>query len=119
MDHEATLREMYARFNAREIDPILATFALDVEWPNGWEGGWVHGHGAVREYWTRQWSEVQPRVDPMHFEILPDGRWRVRVAQTVRDFEDKILFDGEVDHVYTFRDGLVARMEIEPAAPKV
>ena len=114
---EAVLYEMCARFNAREIDPILAVFAPDVEWPNGWEGGYVQGREAVRVYWTRQWAEIQPRVDPMHFEALPDGRVRVRVAQTVRDFQDQILFDGEVNHVYTFRDGLVARMDIESVDP--
>ena len=48
----------------------------------------------------------------MGFETLPDGRVRVHVAQTVRDRNDAILFDGEVDHVYTFADGLVTRMDI-------
>lgn len=112
MSHEDTLREMYARFNAREIDPILAVFAPDVEWPRAWEGDHIQGHEAIRDYWTHQWAEINPRVDPMHFETLPDGRVRVHVAQTVRDLNDAILFDGEVDHVYTFADGLVMRMDI-------
>lgn len=114
MNHEALLRELYARFNAREIEPILAVFAPDVEWPRAWEGDPVRGHEAVRDYWTRQWSEISPRVDPVHFETLTDGRVRVRVAQTVRSLDDAILFDGEVDHAYTFADGVVTRMEIEP-----
>jgi len=27
-----------------------------VDWPNGMEGGRVHGHAEVRAYWTRQWG---------------------------------------------------------------
>lgn len=107
------LRELYARFNARQIDPILAVFTPDVEWPRAWEGDFVRGHEAIRAYWTHQWSEIDPRVDPIGFEPLPDERVRVRVAQTVRDRQDNLLFDGEVRHVYTFDGDLVARMEIE------
>lgn len=113
MSSELLLREMYARFNAREIEPLLEAMAPDVQWPNGWEGGWVHGREGVRDYWTRQWAEIQPRVDPLQFETLPDERVRVRVAQTVRDFGDNVLFDGEVDHIYTIKNGLISKMEIE------
>ena len=40
------LRHMYAAFNRREIDTVLAAMHPDVDWPNGWEGGRVHGHAA-------------------------------------------------------------------------
>ena len=113
VNHVNFLRAIYAHFNAREIDPILSTFTSDVEWPRAFEGDAVQGQEAIREYWTKQWSEIQPRVDPVHFESLPDGRVRVRVAQTVRDLEDNLLFDGEVNHTYTFRGDRIAKMEIE------
>ncbi len=54
-------------------------------------------------------------MEPLGFEELPDGRVRVRVAQTVRDLAGAILFEGKVGHIYTFAHGLVARMEIEGA----
>ena len=111
------MRAIYARFNERDLDGVLTGLAPDVEWPRAWEGDHIRGHDAVREYWTRQWAEIQPRVDPIHFERLPDGRCRCRVAQTVRDFEDRILFDGEVTHTYTFAGDLVRRMEIETDQP--
>lgn len=113
MDHERLLRGMYAHFNAREIAPLLEVFAPDVEWPRAWEGDPVRGHEAVRDYWTRQWAEIDPRVEPMEFVTLPDGRVRVQVAQTVRDLSGAVLSESEVAHVYTFEQGLVARMEIE------
>ena len=57
-DHDirAMLGTLYERFNARDVDAVLAYLTSDVEWPNGWEGGYVHGHDEVRDYWTRQWG---------------------------------------------------------------
>ena len=34
---------LYAAFNARDIDAALAGMHPEVDWPNGWEGGRVHG----------------------------------------------------------------------------
>lgn len=63
----ALLEQLYERFNARDIDAVLAHFARDVEWPNGWEGGYVRGHDEVRDYWTRQWAELDATVTPQGF----------------------------------------------------
>ena len=112
------LYRAYDAFNARDIDGVLATMAPDVEWPNGWEGGTVVGYDAVRDYWTRQWAVVAPQVVPEGFTLLHDGRLRLQVRQTIRDLEGNLLSDGgltskSVGHVYTFRDGKIAKMEIE------
>lgn len=48
------LKRIYDRFNARDIDGVLAALADDVAWANAMDGGHVHGREAVREYWTRQ-----------------------------------------------------------------
>jgi ketosteroid isomerase-like protein len=113
MDTGELLRSMYDAFNARDIDGVLATMAEDVDWPNGWEGGRVTGHDAVRDYWTRQWSAIDPRVEPVEIASRADGRVEVQVHQLVRDLDGKVLADGTVLHVYEMRSGLVARMDIE------
>ena len=59
------LKHLYDRFNARDIDAVLASLHPDVVWANGMEGGHVHRHDGIREYWTRQWSMFDPRVDPI------------------------------------------------------
>lgn len=107
------LYRTYEAFNARDIDAVLATMAPDVEWPNGWEGGHLVGHEAVRDYWTRQWASISPEVVPEGFMRLPDGRLRLDVRQTVRSTDGVTLSRGTVSHIYTFRDGLVSKMEIE------
>jgi nuclear transport factor 2 (NTF2) superfamily protein len=109
------MRQMYAAFNARDIGAVLAAMTTDVAWPNGWEGGAVHGHAAVRDYWTRQWAAIDPSVTPEGFEDDDDGRLRVRVRQVIRDLAGQVLSDQTVFHVYAFDGDLVRSMEILPA----
>lgn len=114
MDAQELLQAAYREFNARKIDAVLALMQPDVSWPNGWEGGYVHGHEEVRDYWTRQWAVLDPHVKPVAIRPLADGRMDVEVHQVVRDREGKLLVDTMVRHVYTLRDGLIERMEIDP-----
>ncbi len=69
------LRKAYAAFNARDIDAALATMAPDVAWPKAFKGGFARGHQEVRVYWTEQWSEIDPRVQPTSFHREADGFW--------------------------------------------
>jgi len=103
----------YRLFNARDLDAVLALMHPDVIWPNGMEGGYVHGHEGVRAYWTRQWGMIDPLVDPVAMERDERGRTVVKVHQVVRDLNGNVLLDCMVRHAYTIRDGLIERMEIE------
>ncbi len=106
------IRKAYAAFNARDIGGALATMARDVTWPNGMEGGTVHGHEGVREYWTRQWGMTNPHVEPKTIETDPTGRVVVGVHQVVRELSGNVLLDRMVEHVYTIKDGLIQSMDI-------
>ncbi len=106
------LRRAYDAFNARDIEAALALMHDDVDWPNGMEGGRELGKDAVRAYWTRQFTMIDSHVEPVGFTEAADGRVAVAVQQTVRDLDGKVLSEGLVTHVYTLRDGLVARMDI-------
>lgn len=113
------LKRMYERFNARDIDGVLASLADDVAWANGMDGGHVHGRAAVREYWARQWAVVSPRVDPVSFETAADGAVLVKVRQSVRDLDGRPLQgqthglqDKLVGHVFQFKNGKVMRFDI-------
>lgn len=110
------LQKVYKAFNTRDLDACLAAMHPEVDWPNGWEGGRVHGHEGVRDYWTRQWAAIDPSVEPVGFDIDDDGRTVVHVHQMVRDLEGNVLMDGLVDHVYRIEDGLVRSMDIQEAS---
>jgi hypothetical protein len=84
----------------------------DVDWPNGWEGGRVTGHRGVRDYWTRQWTAIDPYVEPLRFRVDEDGRTIVDVHLLVRDRDGNVIADQTAQHIYLFDDGLIRRMEI-------
>ena len=112
---EDLLRRAYAAFNARDVDAALALMHPDVDWPNGWEGGRVHGRAGVRDYWTRQFAAIDSHVEPLGFAEAADGRVAVEVRQVVRSPDGALLSDGRVRHTYAIEGGLVRRMEIDEA----
>lgn len=111
-DERRLLIDLYNKFNARDIDAVLARLHPDVRWPNGWEGGWLEGRQAVRDYWTRQWAAINPRVEPISFEDDESGHIVVGVHQVVRDLDGNIISDAMVEHIYQIEDGLIRRMDI-------
>jgi ketosteroid isomerase-like protein len=111
-DGSALLKKAYAAFNARDIDGALSTMRSDVVWPNGMEGGTVHGHDGVRAYWTRQWGMLDPHVDPQTFDIDSSGNIIVGVHQVVSDLSGTVLLDRMVEHIYILKDGLIQSMTI-------
>jgi hypothetical protein len=110
------LKRVYDRFNARDIEPVLAAMHEDVMWANGMEGGYVHGREGVRSYWIRQWAMIDPHVEPVDFSIGPDEEVVVEVDQTVRDLEGNLLLDQRVGHIYRIEGGLIMRFDIRPAS---
>ncbi len=108
------LRAAYAAFNARDIDVALALMTADVAWPKAFKGGFVRGPQEVRAYWTEQWSEIDPNVEPTAFHLRDDGRVLVTVHQVVRDLAGAVLADEQTGHLFGFEGDLIAKMEISP-----
>ena len=83
-----------------------------VNWPKASEGGRAIGKQESRAYWTRQWSEFNPHVDPV--EVFDDqaGKTHVRVHQVVRSLTGDLLSDSEVLHIYPIANGLIERMDL-------
>lgn len=118
-DEVAVLGTIYERFNARDIDGVLAFLADDVAWANGMDGGHVEGKEGVREYWTRQWSQVSPHVDPISFDERGDDVIAAEVRLELFDLSGQPLaaqgglHSQTVRHVYRFADGKIVRFDIE------
>jgi hypothetical protein len=113
MDHPSYFRELYDQFNRRDADAVLAMTSEGVHWPNAWKGGRLVGREAVRDYWTAQWAEIDPRVEPRSVTERRDGSLAVTVRQMVRTRDGALLSDGEVVHVYRLHDGLICSMDVE------
>lgn len=112
MIYQDVIRKAYNAFNDRDIEAALSVMHLDVDWPNGWEGGHVYGHNGVRDYWTRQWAAINPFVEPVDFYNDETGRIVVKVRQVVRNLEGNIIFEGMVEHSYLVEGGFIKSMEI-------
>jgi hypothetical protein len=108
------LRAAYAAFNARDINAALTLMTSDVAWPRAFKGGFVHGHEEVRAYWTEQWKEINPHVEPVSFNPEDAGSILVEVHQVVRDLAGNVLGDEHVGHRFTFHNGLIKGMEVSP-----
>jgi hypothetical protein len=118
-DMKTLIEQAYSAFNKRDIDGALALMTEDVSWPRASEGGKVIGKEEIRAYWTRQWGEFDPHVEPLSI-IEEDGRKvHVRVHQLVRSLQGDLLSDSEVLHVFTVNNGHIAAMDLgDEAGPE-
>ncbi len=113
--HELITRA-YAAFNARDIDGVFALMSETVSWPKASEGGQVVGKDEIRAYWTRQWNQFDPHVEPIDIIDRGDGRVDVRVRQLVKSLDGDVLSDTEVWHIYTIAGGRIERMDLKESA---
>jgi hypothetical protein len=111
-DTKALIEQAYSAFNKRDIDGALALMTQDVSWPKASEGGRVVGKEEIRAYWTRQWSEFDPHVEPLAITERDGGKVGVRVRQLVKSLQGDVLSDTEVLHVFSVNAGLIAAMDL-------
>jgi ketosteroid isomerase-like protein len=111
-DDTELLKRLYERFNARDMEALLAAMHPDVLWANGMEGGHVHGHDGVRDYWTRQWAVIDPNVEPIGFTADAEGNAVVEVRQVVRDLKGNTRSDNVVGHIFRIERGQIRRFDI-------
>ena len=110
---QTLIAQAYAAFNQRNVDAALALMSENVSWPKASEGGRVVGKEEIRSYWTRQWQEFDPYVDPIEVIDREDGKTDVRVHQLVKSLGGDVLSDSEVGHIYTITNGLIERMDLK------
>ena len=114
---QALIAQAYSAFNRRDLEGALALMSENVDWPKASEGGRVVGKEEIRAYWTRQWAEFNPRVEPIEVTECEAGRTDVKVHQLVKNLNGDILSDQTVLHVFTIANGLIERMDIGESKP--
>jgi hypothetical protein len=118
-DTKTLIEQAYSAFNKRDIDGALALMTQDVSWPKASEGGKVVGKEEIRGYWSRQWGEFDPHVEPLAITEEDGGKACVRVHQLVKSLHGEVLSDSEVLHVFTVRSGLIAAMDLGDEADPI
>ena len=114
---QALIAQTYSAFNRRDIDGALAVMSESIDWPKASEGGRVVGKEEIRAYWTRQWAEFNPNVEPIAVTDGESGRTAVKVHQLVQNLNGEIISDQTVLHVFTIANGLIERMDIHESKP--
>jgi hypothetical protein len=115
-DAQMLIAAAYAAFNQRKIDAALALMSEGVSWPKASEGGRVVGKDEIRAYWSRQWTEFDPRVEPIEVIERGAGKVDVRVHQLVKSLAGDVLSDSEVWHHYMIANDLIERMDLADSA---
>lgn len=114
MDYEKLARNLYERFNARDIDAVAGFLHLQVEWVNEPKGLYVQGLDRLRALWTKQKG-----VAIVHFDVTSvastAGGFFVVVQEKVWTPEKELLFDGPVGHDYKVKDQKIIRCDIVDA----
>jgi hypothetical protein len=113
MTTQELISQAYYAFNQRDVDASLMLMSENVSWPKASEGGRVVGKQEIRDYWTRQWAEFDPRVDVLEVVEREAGKTDVKVHQLVKNLKGDVLSDTELWHVYAIANGLIERMDIE------
>jgi SnoaL-like domain len=102
---------LYDKFNERRMDLVIANMTENVKWANGMDGGYVYGHDAVKEYWTRQFKLISSNVRPLEIKE-ENGKVIVKVHQVVHDLDGKLLADEIVYHFFQLKDNKIVMFEI-------
>ncbi len=113
LDTQTLIAQAYSAFNERDIDGVLILMSENVSWPRASEGGRAVGKEEIRAYWTRQWKEFDPHVEPVEVIDQERGTTEVKVHQLVKSLGGEVFADGVVWHVYTIANGLIERMDIK------
>lgn len=106
------IKQLYEDFNTRKVDSLLAKLTEDVMWANGMEGGYVHGHPSLRDYWERQWSSLNPQIKAVGFSKTEEGSILVDALFSGKCLEQEFK-DMPAGHVFHIKNGLVSRFDIQ------
>src|ERR1700683_4293413 len=104
---QTLIAEAYSAFNHRTIDGALALRRESVSGPKASEGGRVVGKEEIRAYWSRQWREFDPHVEPIEVIDRGAGKIDVRVHQLVKSLVGGVVSDSEGWHGYTLVAGVI------------
>lgn len=103
--------ELYKNFNERKIDLVISEMTNEVKWANGVDGGYVHGHDGVKNYWAKQFELVSSNVTPVTIDS-ENEMVKIKVHQVVHDVFGKLLADEFVYHYFHLNNDKISEFDI-------
>lgn len=112
-DAQALLTKVYDAYNRRDFADLSVFLAPDTNWPDMVEGGRLVGPKALSDYWNRNDKLITVDIAVVSIAALTDGRVAADVNQIVRNLAGQVWSDTCERHIFTLRDGRIARLDIE------
>jgi len=117
MEHDVMFAA-YKSYNERDLEALLPLMCEDVNWANPLTGDRIRGREEMRKIWELQWTSLSVQTEPIRIYEESDGKTVVVVREILHEAGGRLLMDQEMEHVFTWRDGRVARMDFRHIAPK-
>ena len=117
MEHDVMVAA-YKSYNERDLEALLPLMCEDVNWANALTGDRIRGVEEMRRIWEMQWTSLNVRTEPIKIYDEPDGKTVVLVREILHEAGGRLLMDEVMEHVFTLRDGKVARMDFRHVARK-
>lgn len=105
------LLRFYKALDSKDVEGVAAVLHPDVDFPDQLNGGRLTGAAAVRDYFAGAFDLINSENAVSEFRSGPDGTMEARVHHHVTSLEGRLWHDGPVDYRFTFRDGLIARVD--------
>lgn len=107
------IRQMYDRWNARDIDAVLQCISEDCFWKADLDGPVIQGREGVRKFWDSLSREGRIRLVPVEFQEIAPDRFRILVDHERRDVAGRVVWAGPLNHIVVMREGLITEVNSE------
>lgn len=112
-DREARITDLWTALNHQDFEAGLRLLHPDVDWQDIIDGGRLNGIAAVRAYWARINALLTSDSSPITYRLIGEDRIAARMLHSVRDKQGKLWTEEALTQAFTFRDGLIIRMDLE------
>ena len=113
MDPQTLLAPLYDAINRHDVVAIGPLLTDDIDWPDQIDGGRLIGLEALAAYWARNELTIRVELAPYAYGRAPDGRLWADVVMNVQNLRGQLWSESTVRHLFTLRDGRVARIDGE------
>ncbi len=110
---DTLLTNLFDAFNAQDVEAAGALLHPQADWPDLFGDERLQGREAVMSMWAYQFTKYDPKIAVVDMTALPDGRWRARLSYEIRNLNGRLFSEEPATHLFSFRDGLIARMDVE------
>lgn len=113
-EHESLVARLWTALNHQDIKAAVALLHPDVDWQDIINGGRRRGLVEMAQYWEGAFGIITSASSTLDARPDDEGRLAARVLHSVRDKQGRLWTEETLTHLFSFRDGLISRMDVAP-----